>query len=216
MDFGKPIAKIKKYYGASDACPFCGSKETVAHVFLCPSAKCFFHCTGALQDVQAWLIKGKTPPGIMNAILSGMQQWFSIKEQNSSDIKAPTIGKLGTLEVLLAKAFTDQTRDIGWLPFLQGKCSKYWTAAYKQTLPKAVSTTSNADQWGKQLVLTLWMFSRSVWEHRNMEIHGQTLHEVKSKTTAKLGKEILHFHQKYNDASHLVRQHHHCLFNTKP
>ncbi len=51
----------QKYYGASDACPFCGLKETVTHVFMCTSAKCVLHRTGAFQEVQERLAKGKTP-----------------------------------------------------------------------------------------------------------------------------------------------------------
>jgi hypothetical protein len=33
---------------------------------------------------------------------------------------------------------------------------------------------------------------------------------------AKLGKEILHFHQKYKDNPQIVRQHHRFLFDTTP
>ncbi len=49
---------------------------------------------------------------------------------------APTKGKLGDIEVLLTKAFTDQTSNIRWLPFLQGKIGKYWKAAYVEFLLK--------------------------------------------------------------------------------
>jgi hypothetical protein len=42
-------------------------------------------------------------------------------------------------KMLLTKAFADQSRDIGWLPFLQGKLSKYCRAAFMATLPKTSS-----------------------------------------------------------------------------
>ncbi len=62
---------------------------------------------------------------------------------------APTKGKVRAVEVLLTKVFNDQMRDIGWLPFLQGKLSKYRTNAYKLTLPKTSATSDLSKQRGK-------------------------------------------------------------------
>jgi hypothetical protein len=50
-------------------------------------------------------------------------------------------GSLNTLEILLTKAFIEQNTDIGWVPLLQGKISKYWIEAYKASLPKSPQTT---------------------------------------------------------------------------
>jgi hypothetical protein len=203
----------QRYYGTLDACPFCTSKETVAHVYSCPSQKCIQHCLEALKDFHLQLTKSNTAPAILNTITYGLQQWVGTQMEDSPEISAPTIGRLGTLDVLLTKAFTDQTRDIGWLPFLQGKLSKYWKAAHQKSLPRGPSASELTNRWGKKLVLALWTMSKSIWEHRNKEIHGQSLQEAKLKTRGRLEKEILHLYQKYNDNPHIIRQIHRHLFD---
>jgi hypothetical protein len=46
------------------------------------------------------------------------------------------------MDILITRAFTEQNTDIGWLPLLQGKISKYWMEAYKASLPKSPHTTN--------------------------------------------------------------------------
>jgi hypothetical protein len=66
--------------------------------------------------------------GIFQSISKHQELKASVQFQNKAN-SASTRGELGTTETLLAKAFLDQSRDVGWLPFLQGKISKYWRAA---------------------------------------------------------------------------------------
>jgi hypothetical protein len=138
-------------------------------------------------------LKWNTPTIIVNTTLEGIDQWISTHQDASMTISDPTKGKLGTIETLLTKAFTDQMRDIGWVPFLQGKISKYWRAAYMASLPNMPSQEQTTALWGKKLILALWAFSRSTWEYRNKEIHGHTIIETRNKERDKLMKEILYF-----------------------
>jgi hypothetical protein len=129
-------------------------------------------------------------------------------------MKSRNKGKLSTIEVLLTKAFTDQTKDIGWLPFLQGKISRYWREAYLQTLPKNAPRNHTAAQWGKKLILALWSFGKHIWEHRNREVHGHSIQETRQKTRAKLKKEIEYFFTKFQEDKFLVQQQQRHLFDS--
>lgn len=76
------------------------------------------------------------PPIITTTIIEGIQQWILREQDPLITMIAPTKGKLSKTEMLLTKAFADQSRDIGWVAFFRGKISKYWKAAFSATLPK--------------------------------------------------------------------------------
>jgi hypothetical protein len=142
--------------------------------------------------------------------LDGINQGTQIE---ATSISTPTKGKLGAVETLLTKAFTDQTRDIGWIPFLQGKISQYWKAAYMASLPNMPSKDQTTALWGKKLILAIWAFGRSIWEYRNKEIHGSTLLESRYKQSEKLKKEVLYFTTKFHENPFLILQWDKFLFN---
>jgi hypothetical protein len=39
------------------------------------------------------------------------------------------------------------------------------------------------------MILSLWPLGKSIWQRHNHEIHGQTIHENKSKAEKKLEKQ---------------------------
>ncbi len=94
--------------------------------------------------------------------------------------------------------------NIGWLPFLQGKMSKYWRTVLMATLPKTSSRELTASQWGEKLILALWAFGRNIWEKRNKEIHGHSIQEARGKWGEKLKMEINYFTTKFQENQFLV------------
>jgi hypothetical protein len=147
-------------------------------------------------------------------IMEGIQHWISREQNSAVPMSAPTRGKISKVETLLTKAYTDQTRDIGWLAFFQGKLSKYWTRAFLATLPNTPGSEKLQYQWGKKLILALWTFGKSVWDRRNKEIHGQSFQEAKDIKNRKLEKEIIYFSSKFQENPFLVLQRHRYLFDT--
>jgi hypothetical protein len=202
----------RKFYGTSDKCPFCSSPETLLHIFTCGSSKATSYRQEAIQEFQRKLDKLKTHSKIADAIVSGLDQW-ALSSGRATPSIVPFRGSINSMEVLITRAFTEQHTDIGWLQFLQGKVSKYWVEAQKLTLTKSHDTTKSALQWGKQLILEVWSLSKKIWEHRNKEIHGNSIQEVKEKSKQKLEKQVRYFYTSYDDNPFLILRRDSYLFD---
>ncbi len=202
-----------KYYGSSDNCPFCSSSETLTHVFTCPSIKATTHRQEALKELELKLTKIKMPAKILSAITLGTVQWVQTTNNQLSTYTGPPKGSLQGVEILVTQALQEQHSDIGWLQLIQGKLSQHWLRAYKITLPKSQETSKRALLWGKRLVLAIWSMAKSIWEHRNREIHGHSIQEARLKRAQKLETQARHLYAKYNENPFLILRRDSHLFN---
>jgi hypothetical protein len=202
-----------KFYGTSSKCPFCSSPETLSHIFTCGSSKATSYRQEAIQEFQKKLSKLKTHSKISEAIVSGLGQWAQSLGVDTPTPIVPFRGSINSMEVLITQAYTVQQTDIGWLQFLQGKVSTYWSEAYTLSLPKSQNKTKKGLQWGKHLILGVWSYSKMIWEHRNKEIHGNSIHESKRKTRQKLEKEVRYFYASHADNPFLILRRDSYLFD---
>ncbi len=113
----------------------------------------------------------------------------------------------------MTQALQEQNSDIGWLQLLQGKLSQHWLKAYKITLHKSQDTSKRALLWGKRLVLALWSMAKSIWEHRNQDIHGHSIQEARLKRAQKLETQARHLYAKHNENPFLILRRDSHLFN---
>jgi hypothetical protein len=108
----------RKYYGKSDLCPCCAtSSETLAHVLACPSHDTKFFRLSQQEILWKQLTLINTPEEVKIAIQSGVQ---SIE----GALQTPTFSSN-----LVTLAFVNQT-TLGWEPFLRGRISYSWQAAF--------------------------------------------------------------------------------------
>ncbi len=145
---------------------YCSSPESVVHVFTCNSPQATSHRQEAIKTFQGELDKLKTNSKILETIISGLTQWVQSTHTSESIKSAPFRGSLNAMEILLTKALAEQHTDIGWVPLLQWKISKYWTEAYKASLPKSPQSAKRALLWDKKVILALWSLSKTIWKQR--------------------------------------------------
>jgi len=118
-----------KYYNQIASCPMCGhSLETASHIFKCPRPGATATPQGALHGLSTSL-QGGTPPIILEAIISGLQQREST--DCPSMIKASAAGsRLPSLQAITL-AFDQQT-SMGWDSFHRGHVTSAWREAFSQ------------------------------------------------------------------------------------
>jgi hypothetical protein len=165
-------------------------QETLAHVFQCPSAVEL--CRKALMKAQATIWKKPLHKFVVTALVSGISQWSTgAQVQSSGSIPGPA-DDIGTLAF---KAFQEQ-QDIGWDQTIRGRLSKTWGEAnmlYCTTCLNQGDTIQAA--WSAHLVKSLWQYGIEQLIARNKYIYGKTKEEQVEKKTKEINKQIKVMHR---------------------
>ncbi len=107
-----------------------------------------------------------TPEKLVSAIMHGITSW------EHHDHPTPLFrGSVRPDDIGLVQAFQDQT-VIGWDQLLRGRISKKWGEVFAGC--KAVTSTVHSASWSKQVVISIWEYSTSLWKFRNGEVYGHT------------------------------------------
>jgi hypothetical protein len=145
--------KMQLYFKDEEACPFCGQKENMKHVFSCNTETALKHRDEALTSLETRLNKTNKTKG---------REWYSLASQAIKELGGDT--KLETPETYTSHHHQHQT-EIGWLNFLQGReAKKIWTELQKG---RGVGT-------GATSIKAIWKFASIIWRRRNRKKHGKT------------------------------------------
>ena len=158
------------YYGTLGTCPCClREEETFNNVLNCDSPSSVKTRSTALALLLETLQCTNTPRPILKAIQHGFTHWES--NTNPARIWTLTRGSLHADDTLLTVVFTEQYHSIGWCHFLLSRISGKWEKAYmaylyQNTLPAV------GQHWASVLITSLWTYTRTLWNHRNLIMHG--------------------------------------------
>jgi hypothetical protein len=197
------------YFGTSPLCPCClSAEETFSPNTCCPAPSAAAHRSSAFQLLLDDLKKVQTPQEILDAISHGQTLWRS---HTATPARALTFGSLKAPDIVLTAAFTEQCHIIGWLHFLLG-CM--WSSALlhyrKQSQDQVIGT-----RWASFLVSAEWKFTRSLWAHRNLVLHGATVEETVQRQVQKLHGQVQSLYQQYLQDNSIVLPRHSYLFTSK-
>jgi len=108
-----------------------------------------------MAKLKDWLKQEKTDPQLAEAILAGLQGWYS-GEANHSTSRRP--------------AFLQQS-ELGWDTFLEGRLSALWRQEQDEFWQR-IKSRKSSKRWTSELIKKLWEVSWDLWTHRNMELHS--------------------------------------------
>ncbi len=99
------------HFCMSSKCPQCSQeREDKKHIIRCPAKSAKKCWTEAMAKIKNWLKQEKTDPQLAEAIIDGLQGWYSGEENNSPSRRL---------------AFLQQSA-LGWDTFLEGGLSALW------------------------------------------------------------------------------------------
>jgi hypothetical protein len=156
-----------------------------------------------MQIFNKALLAACTPPDAVNTIVnctSTMDSNVQVDHsQSSSD--------------LLSQAVSDQA-NIGWEHFLCGLLSQCWRQVFISYLPQQdKKRETKADTWLWKVIHALWDYSFSIWEARNLTVHGRTKTAKEGKLLKTLKREVKTLYQSFATDPHMVPQSRRNLFD---
>jgi hypothetical protein len=161
--------KMQLYFMDEEACPFCGQKENMKHVFSCNNETALKHRDEALTGLETRLNKINNTKG---------REWHILTSHAIKELGGNT--NLETPETDTSHHHQHQT-EIGWLNFLQGRIAKQiWTELQKGR-GKGTGATS---------IKAIWKFASIIWRRRNRKKHGKTPKERTHKRKERYDKKI--------------------------
>jgi hypothetical protein len=141
---------LKRRQKETAACKFCGSEETVLHVYKCQHISVQDVWQRSLKDLQKELVKLQTDPSITTSFIKGLQTWQN-GEQQVSQLEQD---------------------NIGWEGILEGCIGTHWKQ--QQALYyKRIQSKKGHDQWAVRVIRKLWMIAWNMWENRNKKEHEE-------------------------------------------
>jgi len=189
----------RKYYGKSDMCPCCFSTaETLAHVFICPSPDTTAFRLKQQEVLWHQLTLLNTPDEVQTAIQSGIKNL-------EGPIDIPTF-----TSKTVSSAFIDQS-ILGWEPFLRGRISYQWRAAFDGE--EAPVNTKDSYKWAGQLVTLLLNYSQQIWIFRCGVVHGHTTTDHRQRHREELQYNIRAAYEEYGKDPFCIPSEWRTLFN---
>jgi hypothetical protein len=189
----------RKYYGKSDLCPCCVSTaETLAHVFICPSPDTTVFRLNQQEVLWNQLTLINTPEEVQTAIQSGIKTLEGTIDTQIFTSKTVT------------SAFADQS-ILGWEPFLRGRISHQWQAAFDGE--EAPVNTKDSYKWAGQLVTLLLNYAQQLWIFRCGVVHGHTTTDHRQRHREELQYNIRAAYEEYGKDPFCILSEWRTLFN---
>jgi hypothetical protein len=192
-----------RYYQQPADFPYCSSRETMLHLLTCSSQEATATGQQSMQIFNKALLATCTPPDVVNTIvnyISTMESNVKVDHsQSSSD--------------LLSQAVSNQA-NIGWEHFLRGRLSQCWRQVFISYLPwQDKKRETKADTWLWKVIHAFWDYSFSIWEARNLTVHGRTETAKEGKLLKTLKREVKTLYQSFATDPHMVPQSRKNLFD---
>ena len=169
-----PTNHRAKHYvqGRTDACPFCGAREDIAHLFRCPHPEA--PCRSWLQAIKESLGRLQTHPPLAEALLDGIVAWQEERPRHhGTTISHPSI----------TQALQDQDR-IGWQFLPRGFIAMSWATANVE-----LAQAPPRNNWAIALHNAAFDEFLTLWTSRNARLHG-TIDEQRARHRATLATAI--------------------------
>jgi hypothetical protein len=165
---------------ASAACPICYCpEETQEHVFQCQAASAKVIRYNALVKLRSSVVTKSGGSQTWSVLGQCIEIWL---EQNRNPTDRDVRGKLTLqLEECLRRAIAEQTA-IGWKYAIRGILSRSWTQS--QAIERGVTIAQARQLWLYQVLRAQWLFTHTMWTHRNDCLHKKSLASSKIKESA--------------------------------
>mgnify|MGYP003460263465 FL=1 len=175
---GKWMLRRKEW--THDTCPRCGEEnETTLHVLLCQDPGATAQWKKSLDELNTWMKKHKTHPGIRAAVISHLKAW-----QTSSP--GPTTH--GQAYYNLSTAIANQN-EVGWQAFIEGCPSHGWRESQQQYY-EFLRSRKTGLRWLSALIRKLWQVAWDMWEHRNGVLHHKEQGQAALERMARIREEF--------------------------
>lgn len=80
------------------------------------------------------------------------------------------MGSLDQADVHLLAAFHKQYHTLGWFQLCLGRISTLWASVVHRYDP-----TMDSEQGASLFIHALWSFTKTMWKHQNVIVHGITI-----------------------------------------
>ena len=170
---GKWMLRRKEW--SHSACPRCSEEvEDAKHVWICPSQSAKDRWKKSMEELEIWMKKQKTHPGITVAVVAHLTAWREGKP-------SPPPGPHRFFGI--PEAIENQNR-IGWQALLEGCPAIGWREA-QQSYFDWLSSRRTGLRWLSALIRKLWDVAWDLWDDRNGILHdkeqGQSAKERKER-----------------------------------
>jgi hypothetical protein len=133
--------------------------EDATHVWKCQEPRALEVWTKAITNLELWLKKQRTEPGITRIICAKLLAWQS---GSAAEI---------TVGVFLGLKDAVQKQDeIGWQALLEGRPALGWREVQQRYLEWIGSRRSGL-RWLTALIQKLWDIAWDMWDNRNRVLH---------------------------------------------
>ena len=169
---------MKKWgFRSESRCPRCKtSDESVTHVTVCPHPSALDAWKEQISTFQQWLRSQKTRGDIIEAIIRNLR-----KLRKSGGIYGHHYQDSDMREAV------KEQDNIGWDHFLLGRISNRWSRIQDRHY-KCIHSRRTGERWAADLIMKVWKFHWSMWNHRNECLHDTGNHEILG--SRRLEKEI--------------------------
>jgi ribonuclease HI len=183
----------RRFYGHSNICPICNCQpETLEHVFRCNAPQAISFRETAAASFKAGLSSAGTPRIIAESLLQG------VSFTESTSFKS-------LLDHVSCQAVVIAQTSLGWVSCLKGHLCKEWQVTFASHLPKnKTSTIQRSQTWMKQVIRSVWHYSKSIWDHRNMVVHSLTTTKAEGKEMLQLKRQAKHFYNTFKTDKYCV------------
>jgi hypothetical protein len=164
----------KMRYQHYDTCILCHNQETRDHIIRCKSPSRIKWRQKYIIDLRKRMDKMETEFAINETLSTAIAEWLETGEVDVS--KYP---------IKYANAILSQER-IGWRHFFAGKISQEWTNLYDNSTHITERKKRDGYVWGAALVEVTLRHFIQLWELRNEEVHGKTVHQQEKTRKTKL------------------------------
>lgn len=163
-------------------CPRCQTQpETAQHILQCDHEQSIQSRSNRLYATIKAMNDLHSDQAILSTFENKLAAALHITSQNKYN--APN-----TIQPQVTKALHHQN-IIGWENILRGYVSNFWTTAQLTTRPKNKNKTAH-NQWGIKLTQLMIDLHRSIWEDRNLFVHGKDRKESNEKARIMLQERI--------------------------
>ena len=131
----------------SNACPFCQQRETLLHLFQCPTRTA--HRSDLIDNLARHLMETKTAPSLIAPIHDRLKEWLVAQHNPDDELIEPD----HPIMILF-----------GYIP-------THWRCTQHRAHLSSPDEYAAPLKWTRQLITQLWHLSFAIWEARNKEYH---------------------------------------------
>jgi hypothetical protein len=177
-----PVGKwmLRRKEWTHDQCPWCGQEhEDTVHVLNCQDPRAQELWKKAIGDLNTWMKKQRTHPGIRAAITAYLLAW-------QGDQPHPTIRNQNSHG--LARVIEKQT-EVGWQTLVEGCPVQGWQEV-QQHYFTFIKSHKTGKRWLSALICKLWQVAWDMWEHRNSILHDKEVGQAAEDRAVRLKEEF--------------------------